>query len=388
MRAGLVVVAACLFAFGPASSALALAPSSHAPDRPEATSAARGSDGVASDRGNPEHAPRRSEPTDTKESSEGTEYSWMIEAGAAGPVEVGDEADETVPRPTDPENSRSGRSDTAGHGDSGDERHDEHLEIDDSGGEGPDDHPGQGTAGGGHGGQSTDSPTTTTSILDTTRAQTDDPDSSDDSDSTDEVTSKVSGSGTKSTSSSDDGAAVPPAASVSDTTTTTVPVAEATVVSGDVTYSPERSTTPSPAIAVDDGAEGSSPSKAPPPASTAKWSFLSGEDPSPDVPLAPVGLPATIDERSGATSVVLSWLVEREALGSSMSVLTPVVVLLTIWDAITSAGSGVAAPASGLGTFVLLVLFDKTRLGAGNGLLRRGSAGVGPEVSPSEPREA
>jgi hypothetical protein len=72
--------------------------------------------------------------------------------------------------------------------------------------------------------------------------------------------------------------------------------------------------------------------------------------------------------------VVLSWLVERDSMaGPSMAMLSPVVVLLTIWDAATSAGSGVAAPASGLGTFVLLVLFEKGQLANGARLFRRRS---------------
>ena len=81
-------------------------------------------------------------------------------------------------------------------------------------------------------------------------------------------------------------------------------------------------------------------------------------------------------ERADKTSVVLSWLVEREPLGSSIGVLTPFVVLWTILDAATSAGSGMAAPASGLATFVLLVLFDKSQLARADGLLRRKPAGA------------
>jgi hypothetical protein len=54
-----------------------------------------------------------------------------------------------------------------------------------------------------------------------------------------------------------------------------------------------------------------------------------------------------------------------------MAVLSPLVVLLTIWDAVASAGAGLAAPASGLGTFVVLVLFDKGRLLGDARLLRR-----------------
>lgn len=73
------------------------------------------------------------------------------------------------------------------------------------------------------------------------------------------------------------------------------------------------------------------------------------------------GLDAS-DPTFGAASVVLSWLVDHEIGGGSMAVLSPFLVVLTIWDAASSAGSGVAAPASGLGTFVLIVLLDRSRL--------------------------
>ena len=78
------------------------------------------------------------------------------------------------------------------------------------------------------------------------------------------------------------------------------------------------------------------------------------------------------EPEANPSRVVLSWLFERDSMGGpSMAILSPVVVLLTIWDAATSAGSGVAAPASGLGTFVLLVLLEKGQLANGARLFRR-----------------
>jgi hypothetical protein len=88
-------------------------------------------------------------------------------------------------------------------------------------------------------------------------------------------------------------------------------------------------------------------------------SFLSGEGASVEIAAEPSGMPPVEPEMS---SVVLSWLMEREADGAPMTVLSPLLVLLTIWEAASSAGSGMAAPASGLGTFVLLVLVDRSRL--------------------------
>lgn len=101
------------------------------------------------------------------------------------------------------------------------------------------------------------------------------------------------------------------------------------------------------------------------------WGFLTGDDQnhlSPSVPIE------RIEPKPHASSVVFSWLLESEAFEPSMAVVGPVLVLMTMWDAAASAGSGLAAPASGLGTFVLLILLDKTRLGDAR-LLRRGSEG-------------
>ena len=83
---------------------------------------------------------------------------------------------------------------------------------------------------------------------------------------------------------------------------------------------------------------------------------------------------SAIEAPVDTTSVVLSWLIEREGIGSSMVMTTPFVVLWTIWDALSSAGSGLAAPASGLATFVGLILFDRGRLAAPNGLVRKREA--------------
>ena len=100
----------------------------------------------------------------------------------------------------------------------------------------------------------------------------------------------------------------------------------------------------------------------------ADWSFLTGEDFSVVADVEPIETPGA---ESRPSTVVLSWLVERETMSPTMAVLSPVVVLLTIWDAAASAGSGLAAPASGLGTLVLLVLFEKGSLANGARLLRR-----------------
>ncbi len=75
------------------------------------------------------------------------------------------------------------------------------------------------------------------------------------------------------------------------------------------------------------------------------------------------------------TSIVLSWLMDREAHGTPMTVLSPLLVLVTIWDAASSAGSGMAAPASGLGTFVLLLLVDRSRLAKEHALRSRDDEG-------------
>jgi hypothetical protein len=102
------------------------------------------------------------------------------------------------------------------------------------------------------------------------------------------------------------------------------------------------------------------------------WIRLIGEDLSQQSRFDPV---ETLESEPNTSRVVLSWLVERTSTGTSMAVLSPLVVLMTIWDAAASAGSGLAAPASGLGTFVLLVLLEKGHLGNGAGLLRRRSDG-------------
>jgi hypothetical protein len=101
-----------------------------------------------------------------------------------------------------------------------------------------------------------------------------------------------------------------------------------------------------------------------------EWLLLTGEDVSQPTPFDPA---ATL-ERDTST-VVLSWLVERTSTGTSMAVLSPLVVLMTIWDAAASAGSGLAAPASGLGTLVLLVLVEKGHLVNGARLVRRRDGG-------------
>ena len=99
------------------------------------------------------------------------------------------------------------------------------------------------------------------------------------------------------------------------------------------------------------------------------WDFLMDEDTSAFAVVEPARAPKPEDSTS---MVVLGWVVERNALGGpSMAILSPIVVLLTIWDAATSAGSGLAAPASGLGTFVLLVLFERGHLANGARLFRR-----------------
>jgi hypothetical protein len=103
-----------------------------------------------------------------------------------------------------------------------------------------------------------------------------------------------------------------------------------------------------------------------------EWILLTGEDVSQPTPFAPV---ETLDSEPDTSTVVLSWLVERTSTGTSMAVLSPLVVLMTIWDAAASAGSGLAAPASGLGTLVLLVLVEKGHLVNGARLLRRRDEG-------------
>jgi hypothetical protein len=98
------------------------------------------------------------------------------------------------------------------------------------------------------------------------------------------------------------------------------------------------------------------------------WIRLIGEDLSQQSRFDPV---ETFESQPNTSQVVLSWLVERTSTGTSMAVLSPLVVLMTILDAAASAGSGLAAPASGLGTFVILVLLEKGHLANGGGLLRR-----------------
>lgn len=99
------------------------------------------------------------------------------------------------------------------------------------------------------------------------------------------------------------------------------------------------------------------------------WSFLAGQGVSP--PARP-NLVEALDPAPNPSKVVLSWLVERNSTGASMAVLSPIVVLLTVWDAVASAGSGLAAPASALGTFVMLILFEKGHVAdAGARLLGR-----------------
>ena len=98
------------------------------------------------------------------------------------------------------------------------------------------------------------------------------------------------------------------------------------------------------------------------------WTFLTGET---EFVAAQVEQIETPEPASNPSMVVLSWLVERDSMSPSMAMLSPVVVLLTIWDAAASAGSGLAAPASGLGTLVLLVLFEKGHLANGARLFRR-----------------
>lgn len=90
------------------------------------------------------------------------------------------------------------------------------------------------------------------------------------------------------------------------------------------------------------------------------WSFLTGDVQAESLAQAPV---EHVDAESEVSSVVFSWLVGSQAVDTPPAIAGPVLVLLTIWDAAASAGSGLAAPASGLGTFVLIVLFDRTRLG-------------------------
>lgn len=94
------------------------------------------------------------------------------------------------------------------------------------------------------------------------------------------------------------------------------------------------------------------------------WTFFAGDE------LAPAAT-QPVESQQMPSAVVLSWLVDRDVKGPSMAMLSPVVVLLTIWEAAASAGSGLAAPASGLGTFVLLVLFEKGHLANGARLFRR-----------------
>ena len=98
--------------------------------------------------------------------------------------------------------------------------------------------------------------------------------------------------------------------------------------------------------------------------------FLAGSETSAPLAVEPVDV---LDPTAKASAVVLSWLVERESVGPSMAMLSPLVVLLTIWEAAASAGSGLAAPASALGTFVVVVLFEKGHLANGARLLRRRS---------------
>lgn len=98
------------------------------------------------------------------------------------------------------------------------------------------------------------------------------------------------------------------------------------------------------------------------------WSFLSGEETLPIEREEPTG---AVESESESPTVVLSWLLERDASSPSMTMLSPIVVLLTIWDAAASAGSGLAAPASGLGTLVLLILVEKGHLANGARLVRR-----------------
>ena len=156
------------------------------------------------------------------------------------------------------------------------------------------------------------------------------------------------------------------------TTTTAAPADPTPAASGAVGVSPPPSTTST--LAAEPATERPVLDEQSPVPGPADWSFLTGE-------VAPTGGGVTsveepaVDERPvDSTSVVLSWLIERETGNSSMVVLTPFIVVWTIWDAVTSAGSGLAAPASGLATFVVLILFDKSRLPAPNGLLRRSQA--------------
>jgi len=98
--------------------------------------------------------------------------------------------------------------------------------------------------------------------------------------------------------------------------------------------------------------------------------FLAGEADAQPARLDSIARP---HPEADTSTVVLSWLVERGSAGTPMAVLSPLVVLLTIWDAAASAGAGLAAPASALGTFVLLVLFEKGHLASAARLLRRRS---------------
>ena len=63
-----------------------------------------------------------------------------------------------------------------------------------------------------------------------------------------------------------------------------------------------------------------------------------------------------------AATVTLGWLFDRDPSGFALAVFSPFLALLTIWDAIMSAGSGLVAPAAGLAAVVAVAIVDRRAL--------------------------
>lgn len=60
--------------------------------------------------------------------------------------------------------------------------------------------------------------------------------------------------------------------------------------------------------------------------------------------------------------MTLGWLFDRDPSGFALAVFSPFLALMTIWDAIMSAGSGLVAPAAGLAAVVAVVIVDRRSL--------------------------